>query len=77
MLSASGETAVNSSRTRFTVLRLQSNSPIAGQRTGMLKANAAAVDALAFSELTGVDDAASERAPTHGVVAALSHLDAD
>jgi hypothetical protein len=43
----------------------------------MLKANAAAVDALAFSELTGVEAAASERTPTHGVVAALSHLDAD
>jgi hypothetical protein len=36
----------------------------------------AAVDALAVLELTGVDAVRYRKAPTHGVVAALSHLDA-
>jgi hypothetical protein len=38
----------------------------------MLKANAAAVDALALVKVFGVAAGALRRAPTHGVVAALS-----
>jgi hypothetical protein len=76
---ASGEAAVNSSRIRFTVFRLQSGRPaifIGRPRTEMLKANAAAVDALTAPELTGIEAGCSRRAPTHGGVAALSYLDA-
>jgi hypothetical protein len=42
----------------------------------MLKANAAAVDALTASEMIGIEAGRSRRAPTHGGVAALSYLDA-
>ena len=52
---ASGETAVRSSRTRFTVFRLQSSSLLWERRTGMLKANTACsgcTDLLRLSALT-------------------------
>jgi hypothetical protein len=42
----------------------------------MLKANAAAVDALTASELIGIEAGRFRRAPTHGGVAALSYMDA-
>jgi hypothetical protein len=38
----------------------------------MLKANAAAVDALTAQELVGVEAGGSRSVPTHGDVAALS-----
>jgi hypothetical protein len=38
----------------------------------MLKANAAAVDALSASEMIGIEAGLSRSVPTHGVVAALS-----
>jgi hypothetical protein len=48
---------------------------IAGRWTGMLKANLTAVDALTRL-MHSVDSPKLQAAPTHGVVAVLSQLDA-
>src|ERR1035441_6234010 len=81
MLSAAAdEAAVSSSRTRFTVFRLQSSSPsifLAGQRTGMLKANAACSGCAGVPEsLPALRPTASEKPPTTGLLQAISQLDA-
>ena len=72
MLPASGKAAVGSSRTKFTVFRLQSARPF-GAADGDVESNSRlAEDALTFLKRIGAEAENSKQAPIHGVVASLS-----